>query len=75
MSLSLLSLHTQAQTQLEKPQAITILSVTPKGMSGENFEQQRDGPESLVNMNVIVSNRENLENQGFQARRVPEAYR
>ncbi|KAI6075098.1 Collagen alpha-1(XXII) chain-like protein [Aix galericulata] len=69
------SLGEPAQTQLEKPQAITILSVTPKGMSGENFEQQRDGPESLVNMNMIVSHRENLENQGSQARRVPEAYR
>lgn len=43
--------------------------------SGKNFQQQRDGPKTLTNMNMIVSHRESLENQGSQARRVPEAYR
>lgn len=43
--------------------------------SGMSFQQQRGGPEPLINLNMIVSHRENLENQASQARKVPEAYR
>lgn len=40
-----------------------------------SFQHQRGGPEALTKINMVVSHRESLENQGSQARRVPEAYR
>ena len=54
---------------------MTVLSVvTPKGEEHEVFNS-REMDLRLTNVNMIVSHRESLENQGSQARRVPEAYR